>query len=337
MNYQAYAASEPGARLEAISLPLPDQLRPFEVDIQVEYCGICHSDVHLIDNDWGISAYPLVPGHEVVGTVVRCGPEVRHLKVGQRVGVGWQSGSCLHCEWCASGWENLCAQEEATCVGRPGGFAERLMVDSRFAFPLPESLSPEVAAPLLCAGITVYSPLVTWQVTAGDRVAVVGVGGLGHLAIQFARALGCEVAAISHSPEKAREVKQLGAHHFIQLDNREQFKSYRRYFDFILSTVYHPLDWKQFLLLLRPRGKLCFVGAPGEPLNFSPAHLLEGHLVVCASTIGSRHQIMQMLRFAALHDITAKTEVVPVSRINAAIDKVRQGAARYRMVLKMNP
>ncbi len=336
MKYPAYAASNPGAELKKIWLDLPKNLGPFEVDIQVEYCGICHSDIHLIDNDWGISTYPLVPGHEVVGTIVRCGSQVQHLQVGQRIGVGWQSRSCLHCEWCAAGWENLCPQEEATCVGRPGGFAERLIVDSRFAFPLPESLPLQGVAPLMCAGITVFSPLVTWQVAPGDRVAVIGIGGLGHLAVQFARAMGCEVAALSHSPEKASDVQQLGARHFLLIDDAETLKNYRRYFDFILSTIYHSLDWKPFLLLLRPRGKLCFVGAPGEAFNFSPAHLLEGHHVVCASTIGNRHQIMQMLHFADLYGISAQVEVVPASRVNAAVEKVRQGAARYRMVLKMN-
>ncbi len=335
MKIRAYAVKQPGARLEPTIIERADSLSPFEVDVKVEYCGICHSDVHLIDNDWGISQYPLVPGHEIIGIVQRLGEQATHLKIGQRVGIGWQSNSCFHCEWCASGWENLCPHEEATCVGRPGGFAEHCIVDSRFAFPVPDGIPPEQAAPLLCAGITVFSPLVEWRMTAANRVGVIGIGGLGHLALQFARAMGCEVTAFSHSPEKETEALQMGAHQFVCLQDDEYEKKYRRSLDFLISTVYRPLDWKRFLQMLRPRGTLCFVGAPGETFNFSPAHLLEGHKVICASTIGGRRRIQQMLQFARLHQIQAKVELVPLSRINQAIDVVRQGAARYRMVLKM--
>ncbi len=186
-----------------------------EVEIAISHCGICHSDIHLISNDWGISQYPFIPGHEVIGTVAAAGSGVRTLKVGQRVGLGWQSNSCGECAWCMQGLENLCALSEATCVRRHGGYAERVRANARFVVPIPEGLPSEQAAPLLCGGVTVYSPLRTHGVNPSSRVGVVGIGGLGHLAIQFARAFGCEVTAFSSSAEKEDEARELGAHNFV--------------------------------------------------------------------------------------------------------------------------
>ena len=183
-------------------------LGPHDVEIRISHCGICHSDVHLVDGDWGMGSYPMVPGHEIVGTVAALGPEVRHLEAGARVGVGWQRGACLACESCGAGDENLCAENEATCVGHHGGFADRIRLDGRFAFPIPEGLASENAAPLLCGGATVYSPLRRW-VKPSMRVGVVGIGGLGHLGLQFARAMGCEVTAISSTPDKEAEARSL--------------------------------------------------------------------------------------------------------------------------------
>ena len=194
MGFRAYAAHEQKGPLAPFVYE-PGELGPNDVEIRVSHCGICHSDVHLVDGDWGASSYPMVPGHEIVGTVAAAGPAVRQLAVGQRVGVGWQCGACLECEWCVSGQENLCAQEEATCVERPGGFAERIRVDGRFAFPIPDALRSEHAAPLLCGGVTVYAPLARFA-RPSLRVGVIGIGGLGHLALQFARAMGCEVTAL---------------------------------------------------------------------------------------------------------------------------------------------
>ena len=193
----------------------PGKLGPQEVEIAITHCGICHSDLHLISNDWGISQYPFIPGHEIVGTVAAVGAEVRSLEVGQRVGLGWQSNSCGECEWCSRGMENLCPAAEGTCVHRHGGYADRVRANARFVIPIPEALDSEHAAPLLCGGITVYNPLRTHGVNPSSRVGIVGIGGLGHLAIQFARVFGAEVTAFSTSAAKEEEARALGAHHFV--------------------------------------------------------------------------------------------------------------------------
>ena len=212
-----------------------------------------------------MGSYPMVPGHEIVGTVTALGPEVRHLEAGARVGVGWQRGACLACDSCIAGDENLCAQNVATCVGNYGGFADRVRLDSRFAFPIPEGIASENAAPLLCGGATVYSPLRRW-VKPSMRVGVVGIGGLGHLGLQFAAAMGCEVTAISSTPDKEAEARGFGAHHFLATREAKALRSAASSLDFILSTVFATPDWDALLGALRPNGVLCLVGATSEPL-----------------------------------------------------------------------
>src|SRR5438477_10141571 len=203
-----------GAQLLAYKYD-PGALGAGEVEIKISHCGICHSDVHLIDNDWGFSKYPFIPGHEIVGTVVAMGADVRNHAIGQRVGVGWQADSCGICEWCRQGDEHLCAKSQPTCVGRNGGFADKVRVNSKFAIPVPEALESENAAPLMCGGITVYSPLRNHGVRPSSRVGVIGIGGLGHLGIQFAKAFGAEVTAFSTSKDKEEEARKLGAHNFV--------------------------------------------------------------------------------------------------------------------------
>ena len=333
MTIHAHAAMAPRQTLNPFQYE-PAGLGPWDVEVAITHCGICHSDIHLIDNDWGISSYPLVPGHEIIGTVEDAGAEVKHLKKGQRVGVGWQRGSCLVCEQCLKGNENLCPENRATCVGNHGGFAERIRVDSRFAFPIPDALASENAAPLLCGGATVYSPLKNYGIVPSMRIGVIGIGGLGHLALQFANAFGCEVTAFSSTPDKEKEAGSFGAHRFIASANLAAPKKAAGSLDFILSTVFANLDWNTYLQLLRPNGKLCFVGVPAAPIQIHIGALLGGQKSVCASVIGSRNTIREMLDFAARHDIQAKTEVLPMAEVNKAIEKVRANKARYRMVLK---
>lgn len=311
----------------------PAPLGPRDVEIAITHCGICHSDIHLIDNDWGVSQYPLVPGHEIIGTVRALGDQVSHLEIGQRVGVGWQSGSCGHCEWCVGGDDVNCPWEEATCVGRPGGFADSIRINARFAFPIPQALPSETAAPLLCAGITVYTPL-SQSVRPPMRVGVVGIGGLGHLALQFAHAFGCEVTAFSTSPDKEAEARRLGAHHFVVSSDPGQMEKSARSVDFLLSTVSGPLDWPVWLSLLRPRGTLCVVGASASPLNIPAGALIGGSKTIRGSAIGSPAVMTEMLQFATRHGITAEVEILPMSEVNQALDRVRANKARYRMVLK---
>ena len=331
MPIRCYAAFAPQAAVKPHSYE-PEPLGAFDVEIAITHCGICHSDIHLIDNDWGISTYPLIPGHEIVGTIRACGSEVRHLAVGQRVGVGWQSGSCLECEWCLEGEEPCCASQQATCVGRPGGFAEAIRLDGRFAHPIPAELASETVAPLLCAGITVYTPLKT-GVRPASRVGVIGIGGLGHLAIQFASAYGCDVTAFSTTPEKEEEARRLGARHFVVSADPRQMVQAANSVDFLLSTVTAPLDWKAWLDVLRPKGTLCILGASPGTLDIAPMALIVGQKSVRGSAIGSRATTREMLALAARHGIRAQTEVMPLSEVNAAITRVRRNEARYRVVL----
>ncbi|NWG13076.1 MAG: NAD(P)-dependent alcohol dehydrogenase [Acidobacteria bacterium] len=335
MTIRGQAVYTAGQRLRPFSYE-PADLGPFDIEIHVRYCGICHSDIHLIDNDWNWSAYPFIPGHEIIGNVTRLGNMVTHVKVGQRVGVGWQCGSCLQCEWCIRGEENLCAHSVATCVSRNGGFAEAVCVDSRFAFAIPDILESASTAPILCGGITVYSPLRHLGVKPWSKVGVVGIGGLGHLAIKFADAFGAEVTAFSTSPDKEEESRRLGADHFILSKDPDQMAKAASSFDFILATPHTDLDWAAYLNALRPMGTLCLLGAPPAALlNIPPILLLLQKKTICGSIIGNRSTIREMLEFAARHRIGATVEVVPLAEVNAAIDKVRANKARYRMVLEV--
>lgn len=333
MNIDCYAAQEAKAPLEKFSYPSPN-LGPWDVEVKISHCGICHSDTHLVDNDWGISQYPMVPGHEIVGTVSAMGASVIHLEAGQRVGIGWQCSSCMTCEWCISGKENLCPQIVGTCLDRHGGFAKAIVVDSRFAFVLPDGLDSENAAPLLCGGVTVFAPLIHFGIRPTMKVGVIGVGGLGHLALQFYRAWGCEVTAFSATPGKKKEAMDLGAHRILNSKDTEALKANDATLDFIISTVPVDLDWGAYLEVLRPEGKLCIVGVPQSPLSIPAFPLIMGRKTVCGSPIGGRGDIETMLAFAARHGIVAQTESFAMNEVNPAMDRVRNNQARYRIVLK---
>ena len=329
---QGLAAHAAGAEL----LPYrydPGKLGASEVEIAISHCGICHSDLHLIANDWGISQYPFIPGHEIIGTVSAMGPEVRNFEIGQRVGLGWQSNSCGQCEWCTRGQENLCALSEGTCVHRNGGYADRVRANARFVIPMPEALPSEQAAPLLCGGITVYNPLRINHVNPSSRVGVVGIGGLGHLAIQFARVFGAEVFAFSTSVGKEEEARALGAHHFIHSRETKSMKEVAGALDFILTTVNADQDWGTFLGTLRPNGALWFVGVPPSPVSVHAFPLISGLRTIGGSPIGSPARIREMLDVAARHGVKATTERFPMARANDAIEKVKRGKVRYRAVL----
>ncbi len=328
----AYAAREAGASLAPFGYE-PAALGSHDVEIEITHCGICHSDLHLIDNDWMSSKYPIVPGHEVVGTVARTGGQVSHLAEDARVGVGWQCGSCLQCEWCERGDENLCAKIVETCVGRHGGFADRIIVDSRFAFAIPDALSSEVAAPLLCGGITVYSPLREYA-RPTSRVGVIGIGGLGHLAIRFARAFGCEVTAFSSTSGKEAEARAHGAHHFVSSVDDAELKAQRESLDLIVSTVNIPLNWKRYVSALRPHGVLSFVGAVAEPVSIQTGMLMAKSRAVTSSPIGGRAAMREMLDFAARHNVVAQVETLPMSEVNTALERLRRNDVRYRFVLE---
>ncbi len=329
---RGYATHAAGAELLSYRYDA-GELAADDVEIRISHCGICQSDLHLMNNDWQISKFPFVPGHEIVGTVAEVGERVQGLQVGERVGVGWQAGSCGHCEWCRRGEDQLCAESQPTCVHRNGGFADSIRVPARFALRIPDALDSETTAPLMCAGITVYSPLRTLGVSPVSRVGVIGIGGLGHLALQFARVFGAEVTAFSTSPGKESEARSLGAHHFCNSRESKSMKALAGSFDLILSTVYADQDWPAFLGALRPQGQLCLVGAPQRPLQVPAPMLVLPSKVLRGSNTGGPLQIAEMLDVAARHNVKAQIERFPMGRVNEAVAKVRKGAVRYRAVL----
>ncbi|HEY5122949.1 MAG TPA: NAD(P)-dependent alcohol dehydrogenase [Ignavibacteria bacterium] len=333
MKIKSYASYKKGEELKLYEFEAEEPGR-YGVEIKISHCGICHSDIHMIDNDWMMSGYPLVPGHEIIGVVTKIGEDVKGLTIGQRVGVGWQSESCHVCEWCSSGMENLCSENKGTIVGRHGGFADFIITDSRFAFPIPEKMDSETTAPLLCGGITVYSPLRFFGAKPKDKIGVIGIGGLGHLAIQFAKAMGCEVTAFSSSPDKEAEAKSFGAENFISSKDGNALKKAAGKLDFIISTVTANLDWVPFVTALKPTGRLNFVGASVGNLDI-PVGMLLQYKSVSGSMIGGRAMIAEMLEFASRNHVKAKTELFAFADVNKAIKKVRDNTIRYRAVLKI--
>jgi len=311
----------------------PGELRPDEVEVKISHCGVCHSDVHLIDNDWGISKYPFIPGHEIVGRVTAAGGSVESIQVGERVGIGWQADSCGVCEWCRKGEEHLCAKSQPTCVGRNGGYADAIRVNWRFAIPVPEALESENVAPLLCGGITVYAPIRNHGVRPASRVGIIGIGGLGHMGLQFAKAFGAEVTAFSTSKSKEAEARALGAHHFVNTRETGAMKKLGGSFDFLLSTVNADQDWGGYVNALRPKGSLCVVGVPPSPMALQAFVLVGGQKSVAGSPTGSPSDIAEMLDVAARHGVKAVTERFAMDKANEAVAKVKKNQVRYRAVL----
>ena len=330
---QAYAVHQAGEKLKSFVYD-PGELTSEEVEIAVEYCGICHSDLSMINNDWGTSKYPLVPGHEAVGRIVAVGSGVKTLKVGQKVGLGWFSGSCMHCQWCMSGDQNLCLKAEETIVGRHGAFADRVRAHYQWVVPLPENIDPAIAGPLFCGGITVFNPIVQLNIKSTDKVGVIGIGGLGHMAIQFLNAWGCEVTAFSSSPDKKREALNMGADYFINSRDSKAIAGKANSFDLILSTVNVDLDWNSYVDALRPRGILHFVGAVPNPISTPVFPLIIGQKSISGSSLGSPTTVAKMLNFAVRHNIQPITETYSFERVNEAIARLHSGKARYRIVLQ---
>ena len=329
----AYAATSPSSPLTPFTYELPP-IDAEHVDIRVEYCGICHSDLSMLRNEWGFTTYPLVPGHEVVGRVEVVGSLVKNLKVGDRVGLGWFSESCMTCPQCMGGDHNLCGSGEGTIVGRHGGFADLVRAHWAWAIKIPEALPAVSAGPLFCGGITVFSPIVEFNVRPTDRVGVIGAGGLGHLAIQFLNKWGCEVTAFSSTPDKADELTKLGAHRVVNSRDSEALKAEAGRFDFIISTVAVPLEWMAYVAALAPKGRLHTVGAIPEPVALEAFPLIMGQRSFSGSPLGSPATTALMLDFCARHGIAPMVEEFPLSEVNKAIDRLENGSPRYRVVLK---
>ncbi len=336
-----YGARAAGQLLEPFTYEEPE-IGGDEVRVAVSHCGVCHTDVHAIDGDFGVFSFPLMPGHEIVGRVTEVGAGVAGLEEGDRVGIGWQGRCCGECEWCREGEEHLC-QDIADCgTWTPyGGFSSSIVVDGRFAYPLPAAMAPEAAAVLMCAGIAVYPPLRRYAAGASPRVGVVGVGGLGHLAIQFAHALGCEVTALSSSPGKEEEARAFGADHFLLSTDQAAMEHAEYGFDLLLCTAPAGNDWATLLMALKKKGRLVLAAfspvdlnvAAGGPASGAAVDLVAHQLSITGSFLGSRADMREMLGFAQEHGITPRIELMPMSQANEAILRVRENKARYRVVL----
>ena len=332
-NITAFAATAAGKPLTPFEFD-PGPLGAEQVEIKVDYCGLCHSDLSMLNNEWGMSGYPFVGGHEVVGTVIAAGPHAKRVEVGDRVGLGWNSGSCLSCAPCLSGDHNMCVKGEATIVGRHGGFADRVRSHWLWAAPMPKAVSSVSGGPLLCGGITVFNPIVQFDVRATDRVGVVGIGGLGHMALRFLNKWGCDVTAFTSSDSKADEAKQLGAHHVINSRDSAAITKAAGSFDLLLVTVNVPLDWSALIAALAPRGRIHFVGAVPVPVPVVAFSLIGGQKEVSGSPSGAPGVVDKMLEFCARHEIAPMVEEFPMSKINDALEHLKAGKARYRVVLK---
>ncbi len=332
MQINALAALEKGAPLQSFSFEAAP-LKAFDCAIKVMACGICHSDIHMIHDDWDISRYPLVPGHEVIGEVVEVGSQVTHLKIGDRVGVGWQQGACMQCRDCLKGHQNLCDQAEGLIVSGYGGFADYMVVDSRFAFLLPEGISTESAGPILCGGVTVYAGLRNAGMGSGQEIGVIGIGGLGHLAVQFASRLGNRVTVFTTSADKAEFATQLGAHEAILVPAGGSPPLPVNKLNIIINTANQALDWLGYVNYLDSNGTFVFVGMPSEPLTIPVTPLTSKQRRIMGSEIGSPAMITEMLDVVEKFGIQPMVELFPLAQANEALQRVLDNKVRYRAVL----
>jgi uncharacterized zinc-type alcohol dehydrogenase-like protein len=332
MTIRAYAAMAPRTALRPFDFD-PGPLADEWVEVAVDHCGVCHSDLSMIDNDWGLTRYPLIAGHEVVGRVVAVSSGAKRVKVGDRVGVGWYASSCLECRTCLGGSQHLCAASTGLITHHRGGFAERVRAHWVWCTPLPDGLDASTAGPLFCGGITVFGPIARFGVKPTDRVGVVGIGGLGHLAIRFLNAWGCEVTAFTSSAAKRAEAIALGAHEVVISHDAAALAALAGRFDFVIVTANVPLPWHGYLAALAPRGRLHVVGAVLEPIPVPAFALIGGEKQISGSPLGSPATLADMLDFCARHRIAPTVERFPFRRINDALDHLRAGRARWRVVL----
>jgi uncharacterized zinc-type alcohol dehydrogenase-like protein len=331
MSIQAWVATAAKQKLVRQDIDL-GPLGTEDVEVAVEYCGLCHSDLSVLNNDWGFSKYPAILGHEVIGRVTAVGVATKGVKVGQRVGIGWTAASCMHCRQCMSGDQHLCATAQPTIVGHRGGFASHVRCHWAWAVPVPEGLKYAEAGPLLCGGITVFNPLVMYAKPT-SHVGIVGIGGLGHMGVKFARAYGCDVTAFTSNESKFEEARGFGAQHVVSSRDSAAIKKLAGTMDLLIVTVNVPLDWNALIGALAPKGRMHVVGAVPQPIPVVAFSLIMGQRSVSGSPTGSPVDIATMLEFSARHGITPQTEHFPMSQINEAFERLDAGKARYRIVL----
>jgi uncharacterized zinc-type alcohol dehydrogenase-like protein len=340
---QAWGASAAGQPLAPISIARRDP-RPSDVVIEILFCGVCHSDIHQARDEWSGGVFPMVPGHEIVGRITRVGSEVSTFKVGDLAGVGCMVDSCRTCAPCTDHQEQFCekgvaltyngTEMDRTTVTQ-GGYSTHVVVDARYALRIPAGLDPAGAAPLLCAGITTYSPLRQFGCKPGDRVGVVGLGGLGHMAVKLAASMGAKVTVLSSSEGKAADAQRLGAVDFAVTKNPATFERLAGKLDLIIDTVSAPHDYNAYLALLRPRGAMVLVGAPSEPTPLQPFALILGGRRLAGSLIGGIAETQEMLDHCAKHGIVSDIEIIPIQRINEAYERVLKSDVRYRFVIDL--
>jgi uncharacterized zinc-type alcohol dehydrogenase-like protein len=340
---KAWGTESADAPLKPMRIERRD-LRPEDVAIKISHCGICHSDVHFAHNDWGMSQYPMVPGHEIVGTVTGVGDAVQRYKVGDSVAVGCLVDSDLTCDQCMAGHEQFCAEGPTfTYSGTDrqsgeltqGGYSDHIVVREEFVCRMPEGLDPARAAPLLCAGITTYSPLKKYGVGPGQEVGIAGLGGLGHMGVKLARAMGARVTMITTSPEKGEDARALGAHDVLLSTDAEAMAAAAGRFDFILNTVPVGHDVQPYLELLKPNATMVIVGAIDSLANVHGGQLVMRNRAIAGSLIGGLAETQEMLDFCAEHGIVADTEVIRIDQVNEAWDRMQKGDVRYRFVIDM--
>lgn len=340
---KAYGAQTSDAPLKELNIERRG-LNSKDVKIKIDYCGVCHSDIHTVRNDWGGSKYPCVPGHEIIGTVEAVGDDVKEFKVGQTVGVGCMVGSCRSCPSCKEDLEQYCEQGLiGTYNGKDehlgghtfGGYSQQIVVEEHFVLHIPENLDKKATGPLLCAGITTWSPLSHWNIKKGDKVGVIGLGGLGHMGIKFANALGAEVVMITRSKNKAQDAKDLGAHDVLISTDDKQMKANNNSFDFLLNTIPVKHDMNPYLSLLKRDKTMVLVGAiePLEPMH--GAQVILGRKRVAGSLIGGIKETQEMLDFCGKHNITCDVEMIDIQNINEAYDRVTSSDVKYRFVIDM--
>lgn len=339
----AYAAKSAKARFAPFSIERREP-GPHDVDIDVLFCGICHSDVHQARDEWGRSSFPMVPGHEIVGRVRRVGAEVSRFRPGDLAGVGCMVDSCRACDPCRHDLEQFCEKGAAftynsTEMDRKtptyGGYSARIVVADRFTLKVPAGLDPAAAAPLLCAGITTYSPLRQWGCKKGDRVGVVGLGGLGHMAVKLAASMGAEVTMLSTSRKKEADAQRLGATAFELTTDPATFDRLARRLDLILDTISAPHDYNKYLGMLRPQGTMIVIGVPPEPTPLLAHSLISANRRIAGSMIGGLAQTQQMLDYCGEHGIVSDVEIIPIQKVDEAYDRMVRGDVRYRFVIDL--
>jgi uncharacterized zinc-type alcohol dehydrogenase-like protein len=341
---KAYAAADATAALQPFTISRREP-KPHDVQIDILFCGICHSDLHTARNEWGGTVYPCVPGHEIVGRVISTGSHVKKYAVGDYVGVGCLVDSCRECASCKDGLEQYCeVGMVGTYNGRErdgsghtfGGYSKQIVVHEDFVLRVKDTNNLAAVAPLLCAGITTYSPLMHWKVKSGDKVGVVGLGGLGHMGVKIAASLGAEVTMLSHSPSKQKDAERLGAKHFLLTSDKEQVANAAGRFDFILDTVSADHDYNLYLGLLKRDGKMVCVGAPPTPAQIPAFNLIGKRRTLAGSLIGGIPETQEMLDYCADHNITSDIEIINIKDINEAYERMLKGDVRYRFVIDMS-